>query len=259
MEPELDLLGLSIEDFEKQLNIDTATWGLAIYEKELKLPIEPDLDLDTRRSIIKSRLMLRPPGSKIKLVELLKAFVETAEIEEHFADYFFEVILKTRDSLGGRVQHIQDIVDIFKPAHLGYIFVICYLSDILLTGTFERWHSERLDICGTRDVNEKPYISTAGWTYQAGFLFGFSRWLSNILRASEVTFPFGTGGLTYPAKLEALGQFYLSSKLQVCSQSTYPAGQGRTYRAQLHCTGYYYPSGKFPVCSENTYVKEATA
>ncbi|MDI9412776.1 MAG: DUF2313 domain-containing protein [Bacillota bacterium] len=255
LEPELDLLGISITDFGVQLNIDTATWGLAIYEKELQLPIDPDLDLGTRRSLIKSRLMLRPPGSKSKLVELLKSFVETAEIEENYSEYTFDTVLKTRDSLGDKVQHIRNIIDIFKPAHLDYIFVICYLADILLSTTFQRWCSELLDLCGTRDVNERPYISTAGWTFRAGFLYGFNRWPSKILRASESTYPLGQG-LRYSTMLTVLNGNYPSNRLAVCSLSTFSEGEGRTYKAQLLYTRQGFASDKIPVCSENTFVKE---
>lgn len=56
-------IGLSLDNFDAdmemllaQLNIDTATWALAVYEKELALKTDVSKTIDDRRSLIKSKL-----------------------------------------------------------------------------------------------------------------------------------------------------------------------------------------------------------
>jgi hypothetical protein len=120
MEDEFDELFLNIEDLDKQLNPDTATWGLAILEKELGLPVNPDLDTHTRRSFIKSKLLMQPPGSKDKFTAILRSFAESTEIEELFGEYRFRVLLSISDRIGKNMSHIYNILETSKPAHLDY-------------------------------------------------------------------------------------------------------------------------------------------
>lgn len=54
-ENQLTLLDADIADIEKQLNIDTATWALAVYEEELGIKTELNKPLEERRSVIKSK------------------------------------------------------------------------------------------------------------------------------------------------------------------------------------------------------------
>lgn len=221
MEMEFDDLDFNIKDLDNQLNPDTATWGLAILEKELGLPVNPDLDIDTRRSLIKSRLLMQPPGSKNKLVDILKTFVETAEIEEHFSEYRFDIILKARDVFGDKAPHIRSTIEEFKPAHLDYMFVMCYLTDLLVTGSFTRWFSIPFDICGTRDISGNKHISTIGQSYKDKAIYASDSWLSlPIAMASEITVIDNTG-LSYVGRLDYGGQSYIGESIHVCSKNTY--------------------------------------
>ena len=53
---ELGRLYYHLEDLINQLFIDTATWGLSIYEKELGLITNRSLPYEERREIIKAKL-----------------------------------------------------------------------------------------------------------------------------------------------------------------------------------------------------------
>lgn len=221
MEDEFDELFLNIEDLDKQLNLDTATWGLAILEKELGLPVNPDLDIHTRRSFIKSKLLMQPPGSKTNLVEILKIFVETADIEEHFSEYSFDVILKTRDTLVEKVPHVRRAIEEFKPAHLDYMLVMCYLTDLLVTGNFTRGFSIPFGVCGTRDISGNKHISTIGQSYKDKAIYASDSWLSlPIVIASEGTV-ISNVGLSYAGRLDYGGQSYIGESIHVCSENTY--------------------------------------
>lgn len=188
-EIELDELDEQIKDLEQQLNPDTATWGLAIYEKELGLPIEPNIDIRIRRSLVKAKLLMQPPTSKVKVESILKSFVESAEIEEIFNEYRFNITLKTIDTVGDKIQYIYRVVEEFKPAHLDYMFIICYLFFPEVFIEFKKYLSERLKIAGLEDINGNECIETLGRSYTE-----YTKYLFNS---------------------------YISSPIKVCSQNTY--------------------------------------
>ena len=53
--PEFDNLSTDIADLNTQFDVDTATWALDIYEKELGVATDYAKSLDYRRSVVKSR------------------------------------------------------------------------------------------------------------------------------------------------------------------------------------------------------------
>lgn len=52
---QFDKVNETLIDVRNQMFIDTATWGLAIYEKELKIIPAPDSNYEQRRAVIKAR------------------------------------------------------------------------------------------------------------------------------------------------------------------------------------------------------------
>lgn len=130
---EFDRLGLNIEDLEKQFFIDTATWGLAIYEKELKLPIRPKKNLEERRSLIKSKM--RGMG-KVDLA-MIKSIIEA--YTRSTADIIFDGRINIKFTNEGTITlNISDMfnaIEEIKPAHLDYDITLNYkqkLSEIYI-------------------------------------------------------------------------------------------------------------------------------
>lgn len=56
VQPELDHIQDSIDDFLAQLNLDTATWALPLYEAAYGVTPDAHAGLDSRRAAIKARL-----------------------------------------------------------------------------------------------------------------------------------------------------------------------------------------------------------
>lgn len=56
VQPELDHIQDSIDDFLAQLNLDTATWALPLYEAAYGITPDAHAGLDSRRAAIKARL-----------------------------------------------------------------------------------------------------------------------------------------------------------------------------------------------------------
>lgn len=220
-EKQFNKMDADIKDLENQLSPDTATWGLAIYEKELGLQIEPNISIEMRRSLIKAKLLMQPPSSKAKFIEILKSFVETAEIEEIFNDYSFHVILKTLDTVGDKLPYIQQVVEDFKPAHLAYLFIVCYLYYPKIFVEFQKYFSEKLKICGTEDINGNECITTLGKSYKDKTLYIFNKWHSSKIQAASETKIIRIQGNSYKEKFGYKFDGWLSTNLQTCSKDTF--------------------------------------
>lgn len=113
---EIDDKALDIEDFIKQLSIDTATWGLTIYEEELGIKTNINRSFEERRSVIKSKL--RGTGKvDSKLIKIVaEAFVK-GNIEVIFNGH---IIVRFADINGipSRIEDLKKQLDEIKPAHL---------------------------------------------------------------------------------------------------------------------------------------------
>jgi len=70
VEQQLNSADTSLQDIYNQLSIDTATWGLNIYEKELGIITDINKPLQERREYIKSKLrgIGKADAAKIKIV-----------------------------------------------------------------------------------------------------------------------------------------------------------------------------------------------
>lgn len=87
---EHDDLKADIQDVVNQLNVQTATWGLKIWENGLGLPINEALANETRRARILGRLKGQGIATKAKVKQVVETFVTTATITE-----LFQVIERT--------------------------------------------------------------------------------------------------------------------------------------------------------------------
>lgn len=107
-----------IEDLYKQLNIDTATWGLNVWERNVGLDNNKELSLVQRRGRVKTRLK---GFGKID-AELLESTLQN--YYDNKVDVFFDGrVLLNIPLEGDSWQHrqvIREIIKILKPAHLGY-------------------------------------------------------------------------------------------------------------------------------------------
>lgn len=113
---ELDNKISNIEDFMKQLSIDTATWGLAIYEDELGIRCDINKSLEERRSVIKSKW--RGTGKvDSKLIKIVAETFVNGNIEVIFNN---RIILRFTDVNGipSKTEDMKKQLDEIKPAHL---------------------------------------------------------------------------------------------------------------------------------------------
>ena len=116
-----------LEDLKKQYFIDTATWGLDWFARDLGIPIDTSKPFIYRREIIKARLRGRGTVTKQLIINTAKAFSGgDVEVIEYPAESRFVVrfvgVLGVPPNLAGLIEEIDNI----KPAHLLYEFEYTY-------------------------------------------------------------------------------------------------------------------------------------
>ena len=133
-----------INDLKLQLDIDTATWGLMVYEKELGIKTNLSQSYDTRRSIIKAKL--RGAGKldavKIKMVADAWANGDCQVTFDGKLNISFDSIYGVPDNLIDLKNALEDV----KPAHLGilYNFVYLLIENIHEVMTIEEMETKEL-------------------------------------------------------------------------------------------------------------------
>lgn len=122
---EFDKLAIDIEDLEKQLNIDTATWGLVIYEKELGIKTNLNKPFEERRSVVKSKW--RGTGKVDRL--LIKAAVDAYTNGGVEVGFDGRIIINFNDVKGipPNLEDAQRAIEDISPAHLAIIYEFAYL------------------------------------------------------------------------------------------------------------------------------------
>lgn len=126
-EKEINLLIEALKDLRNQFYINTATWGLEFYERDLGIEVDINKPYDERREAIKAKMrgqgtttiqMIKDTsmaftGGKIDIIEQCEAY--------HFVIKFIDVL--------GTPKNIDDfkaMIDTIKPAHLTYSIEYLY-------------------------------------------------------------------------------------------------------------------------------------
>ena len=124
---ELGRLYYHLEDFINQLFVDTATWGLSIYEKDLDLATNPSLSYEERRELIKAKLWGRGTTTKQMIKETAEAFSGgEVDVIEYPSEYRFVVKFIGVKGIPRNMQGFIDMLEAIKPAHLAYEFKYTY-------------------------------------------------------------------------------------------------------------------------------------
>lgn len=123
---EFDNILADVGDIQAQLDIDKATWGLAVYEKELGLQTDVSKPLSDRRAVIKSKMR----GTGKTDAALIKAAADAytnGDVEVTFPDGVIRIrfanVLGAPPNMGDLTNTIEEL----RPAHLPFEFEYLYL------------------------------------------------------------------------------------------------------------------------------------
>lgn len=116
-------------DLFLQFNVTTATWGLSMWEKALKLETDVSKSYEFRRTRVMSKL--RGAGTTTK--EMIKNVAESfsngeVEIIENNSAYSFTVKFVGTRGIPPNMDDLTAAIHEVKPAHLDFIYEFTYLT-----------------------------------------------------------------------------------------------------------------------------------
>ena len=127
---ELDSIDVSIADINAQFDVDTATWALDKYEKELGIATDYTKALDYRRSVIKSKWR----GTGKLDAALIKTVCDAFTNGDVSVTFDGTIHVKFNSVLGipPNMDDLGVVVEQIKPAYLllDYLFSFLLISDI---------------------------------------------------------------------------------------------------------------------------------
>jgi hypothetical protein len=114
---------VGLQDIFNQFFINTATWGLSMYESVLDLTPAADEIIEYRRK----QILVRLSGLGMSTVAFLTKIINTygsGYIQEYNDHYYFNVYTVTQDAVA--VQKMKEDINTYKPAHLGFTIYLGY-------------------------------------------------------------------------------------------------------------------------------------
>ncbi|GAA0735890.1 YmfQ family protein [Clostridium oceanicum] len=128
------------KDLLKQFFIDTATWGLTLWEEDYGIKTDLNKSYEDRREVIKAKKRGQGTVTKKMLKEVAEAFSGgECEIIEHPESYSFTVKFIGIKGIPINLAAFIDMLNIIKPAHLAYDFEYTYSIWSFLKGSKLTW------------------------------------------------------------------------------------------------------------------------
>lgn len=161
---EIELLNLSIEDMINQWFIDTATWGLELWERRFAITTDLEKSYEERREVVRAKRRGYGTVTKEKIKSVAQAFTDgRVKVFEESENYKFLIELinfKNKLNLKG----LYNIIDEIKPAHLNFNAALTDEKDIVLKTKVENYEVN-YNLCGTFNCGVEPHIVTEGVSY----------------------------------------------------------------------------------------------
>ena len=109
-------------DVAKQMKAETATWGMASWERMLDINVDTSINLETRRASVLAKMGKPPTVTPAFLTRMINLFTSVAatQIVEHPDSYTIDIYLP--DSGIRDFTKIDEAVATYLPAHLGHTY-----------------------------------------------------------------------------------------------------------------------------------------
>ncbi|WP_238917266.1 putative phage tail protein [Clostridium sp. YIM B02555] len=115
---ELDRLVYYIEDIKNQFNINTATWGLNLWEEAYGIKTKYSYSYEERRKAVKAKERGQGIFSKETAIKIGNTYASKTELIENIEPYWFALILESYEGFPQGLDSFYEIIDELKPAHL---------------------------------------------------------------------------------------------------------------------------------------------
>lgn len=157
---EIGKLNCHMDDVHNQCYIDTATWGLSLWEKELALEINPNISYEQRREIIKAKL--RGAGTAtIEYIKNVAVAYSNGEVEvvEHNDKYYIEIKFVGVHGIPANMAGLKKILSEIIPAHLGIEYVYTFsVWGHLLPLTWETFKFNGMNWFDAKNTDMNSYV-----------------------------------------------------------------------------------------------------
>jgi len=125
---ELGQINIDIEDLIKQCFVDTATWGLEIWERILGIQTDKTKPLDQRRSMIKAKMRGAGTVNIEQIKNIAAAFLNgQVDVQENFASYSIDIIFTDYQGVPPNRDDLTATLRQLMPAHLEINYILYYL------------------------------------------------------------------------------------------------------------------------------------
>ena len=122
---QLETRQVSINDLSSQMFIDSATWALAIYEKEFGIITDLSQTYEERRSVIKSRM--RGIGTVNKaLIKVVAFSFSNGDVDVSISNSTIKVSFTSLVGVPPNEDALKAALEEIKPAHLGMTYEYLY-------------------------------------------------------------------------------------------------------------------------------------
>jgi hypothetical protein len=114
----------AIEDIKLQLSIDSATWGLDIYEKELGIKTDLNKPLNDRRSLVKSKLRGSGKADAVQIKVVADAYTDGNVV----VSFNGHIVVRFTSQYGipPNLDDLKSVLEEVKPAHLPIEYEFVY-------------------------------------------------------------------------------------------------------------------------------------
>jgi len=124
----IDSTNMDIQDLINQCFIETATWGLVLWEEEFGVKTDLTDTYENRRS----RVIAKKRGQGVTTVAMIKNVAEafangTVEVIEDNIEYNFAIKFVSTKGIPPKIEDLKSAIDQIKPAHLGVSYLFTYL------------------------------------------------------------------------------------------------------------------------------------
>ena len=121
---ELENIEIKIEDISSNIFLDSSTWGLGIFERELNIEYIDSKTIDERKSIISAKWR----GAGKLTLELIQDTVKAYTTNTVNVLFNGTIIIDFRNKIGkpNDIKSLINSIEEIKPAHLGVDYIFRY-------------------------------------------------------------------------------------------------------------------------------------
>lgn len=161
-----------LDDSFKQTYVESATWGLQLWERLLALPVSLRKPYDARRAAVKARLQVCATCTPELLATLAQSTTGVeAIVTEDTANYEFTICFVGAYGIPKNMQTLREAVEIAKPAHLNCLYKFKYtIWNELKPFTWNDLKPYTWDGLRIMEITQRVTwngVKTAGFTYRS--------------------------------------------------------------------------------------------